>query len=256
VIGDYGLAGGAEADVAAMVKGWGVDYIITTGDNNYPDGAWETIDQNIGQYYHEYISPYIGTYGEGAAVNRFYPTLGNEDYDDVTDNAQPYFDYFTLPGNERYYDVVLGPVHLFAVNSDWREPDGVGRSSVQAAWLRDRLASSTAPWKLVVFHAAPYSSGRHGGTDWMRWPFKEWGASAVLSGHNHVYERLDIDGLTYMVNGVGGGPIYTFNDPVPGSQVRYNADYGAMLVTADETLITFQFFNRRAELIDTYQITR
>ena len=24
----------------------------------------------------------------------------------------------------------------------------------------------------------------------MRWPFAEWGASAVLSGHDHLYERV------------------------------------------------------------------
>ena len=50
VIGDFGLAGQPEADVAALVKSWEPDLIITTGDNNYPDGEAETIDDNIGQY--------------------------------------------------------------------------------------------------------------------------------------------------------------------------------------------------------------
>ena len=38
----------------------------------------------------------------------------------------------------------------------------------------------------------------------MKWPFKEWGASIVLSGHEHTLERLVIDDLTYIVNGLGG----------------------------------------------------
>ena len=254
VIGDYGEAGPALSDVANLIRSWQPDYILTTGDNNYPNGAYESIDDNIGQYFHDYIYPYKGNYGSGAEVNRFYPTLGNHDYD--TDNAQPYFDYFTLPGNERYYDIVLGPVHIFALNSDWREEDGVGRSSVQAAWLKEKLAASTSPWKLVVFHAAPYSSGMHGSTDWMRWPFREWGASAVLAGHDHVYERLLIDGLAYFTNGIGGGAIYSFEETFPGSQVRYNADYGAILILVDESQIVFQFINRSDEVIDTYQISR
>jgi len=254
VIGDYGTAGPALTDVANLINSWQPDYILTTGDNNYPTGSYASIDENIGQYFHDYIAPYKGTYGAGADVNRFYPTLGNHDYD--TDNAQPYFEYFTLPGNERYYDIVLGPVHIFAMNSDWREQDGVGRSSAQAAWLKEKLATSTSAWKLVVFHAAPYSSGMQGSTDWMRWPFREWGASAVLAGHDHVYERLLIDGLPYFTNGLGGGAIYRFEEIHPGSQVRYNADYGAMLIVADGTDIVFQFINRDYEVIDTYQISR
>ena len=90
----------------------------------------------------------------------------------------------------------------------------------------------------------------------MRWPFKKWGATAVLAGHDHTYERLLINGLTYFINGVGGGPIYSFLNVVEGSQVRYNDDYGAMLVTADSSQVTFQFFNRQGTLIDEYTITR
>lgn len=239
VIGDYGLAGDAEARVAQLIQSWGPDLIITTGDNNYPDGEAETIDANIGQYYQQYIFPYRGSHGPGADRNRFFPTLGNHDWN--TDGAQPYLDYFTLPGNERYYEFTWGPVHFFAVSSDSREPDGVGRSSIQAAWLQERLAASTLPWKIVYFHQAPYSSGYHGSVDWMRWPFKEWGASLVLAGHDHTYERLDIDGLPYIVNGVGGGPIYPFVFPLAGSQVRYNDAHGALLVEVDSEQLSGTF---------------
>ena len=79
VIGDFGLAGQPEADVASLVKSWEPELIITTGDNNYPDGEAETIDDNIGQYYQAFIYPYHGAYGPGAEVNRFFPTLGNHD---------------------------------------------------------------------------------------------------------------------------------------------------------------------------------
>jgi uncharacterized protein involved in exopolysaccharide biosynthesis len=48
VIGDYGDAGKPEADVAALIQGWDVDLIVTTGDNNYPNGQSRTIDHNIG----------------------------------------------------------------------------------------------------------------------------------------------------------------------------------------------------------------
>lgn len=250
VIGDYGLAGTPAAEVAALVLSWQPDFIVTTGDNNYPYGESETIDANIGQYYHTYIANYPGSYGTGAETNRFFPTLGNHDY--YTNLAQPYFDYFTLPGNERYYDFTWGPLHFFLLNSDEHEPDGVGRSSAQAAWLEEKLTASTLPWQIVVFHHAPYASGYYGGTDWMRWHFAAWGAEAVLSGHDHVYERLLVDGIPYFVNGLGGGGRYAFGTIDPHSSVRYNANHGAMLGVATAEQVTFQFFTRAGELVDTY----
>jgi tartrate-resistant acid phosphatase type 5 len=254
IIGDYGLAGKPAADVANLVKSWDPDLVLTTGDNNYPTGSAETIDENIGQYYHEFISPYKGSYGPGADSNRFFPTLGNHDYG--VPGASPYFEYFTLPGNERYYDFVWGPVHFFALNSDSNEPDGFRRDSIQAAWLRENMANSEAAWKIVYMHHSPYSSGTHGPVTWMQWPFTDWGASAVLSGHDHTYERLQIDGLPYFINGLGGGPRYAFPDLHPGSRVRYRDDHGAMLVEADESTLSFQFITSQGEVIDSHILVR
>jgi tartrate-resistant acid phosphatase type 5 len=231
VIGDFGEGNQAEADVSGLVHGWNPDIIITVGDDNYPSGTAETIDAHIGQYYHDFIFPYLGGYGPGATENRFFPTLGNHDW--YSAGATPYLDYFSLPGNERYYDFVRGPVHFFALDSDENEPDGINKVSVQAAWLRQGLADSTSPWNIVFFHYPPYSSGvMHGSTTWMRWPFAAWGTQAVLSGHEHNYERLLVDGIPYFVDGLGGGGIYDFGIPLPESQFRYNANYGASTSTA------------------------
>ncbi len=251
VIGDYGENNSAEADVVALIQGWQPDFIITVGDNNYPSGAAITIDTNIGKYFHNYIYPYSGTYGPGADVNRFFPTLGNHDW--YFKDAQPYLDYFTLPGNERYYDFVWGPLHFFALDSDEHEPDGINAGSAQAAWLQQGLSASTSPWNIVYTHYPPYSSGSHGSTDWMQWPFAAWGADALLAGHDHLYERLLVDGIPYIVNGSGGGGLYNFLIPLPESEFRYNANYGAMLVTAGETEMLFEFYNRAGELIDEYK---
>jgi hypothetical protein len=147
-------------------------------------------------------------------------------------------------------------VHFFAVDSDENEPDGVGSTSVQAAWLRQGLAASTSPWNIVYFHYPPYSSGMHGSITWMRWPFAAWGADAVLSGHDHTYERLSVDGIPYFVDGVGGGERYNFIDVLPESKFRYNADYGAMLVTASEKVLHFEFTSRAGEQIDQYEIRK
>lgn len=253
VIGDYGLAGPGEAAVAALVHSWQPDFIATTGDNNYPSGAASTIDRNIGAYYHDFIAPYQGKYGAGSDINRFFPTLGNHDW---ISGGGPYLDYFTLPGNERYYDLHWSPVHLFALDSDPHEPDGVLPDSLQAVWLQQSLANSTACWKIVTLHHAPFSSGPHGSTAWMHWPYQAWGADAVLAGHDHTYERIIRDGLPYFVNGLGGNIPYGFGEPIEGSVVRYSDELGAMLVEADHQQITFSFITHTGTYIDSYVLRK
>ena len=257
IIGDFGAAGQPEADVAALVLGWQPAFIATVGDNNYPNGEAKTIDVNIGQYYHAYIHPYLGEYGAGATEPRFFPALGNHDL--RTDGGQPQFDYFSMPfdeilsGNERYYDIVRDDVHLFILNSDRSEENGRSVDSVQAQWLRTQLAASTARWKLVLMHHTPFTSSikRNPDKD-IQWPYAEWGATAVFSGHDHLYERLEADGIPYFVNGAGGKDLYRIGRPVKESIVRYNQDYGAMRIQANDACINFSFFNRQEELIDSY----
>jgi len=276
VIGDYGGCGegsfanngdAPEGQVAKLIKSWNPDFITTVGDNNYPLGSASTIDQNIGQFYHDFIFPYKGKYGAGATSNRFWPVYGHRDWDnDGVDIAtplsgEPYRDYFTLPGNGRYYDFTVGPVHLFMLSTDrHREPDGTSATSLQAKWLQSRLAAAKEPWKLVYAHHAPYTSAASvagvGGSTWMRWPYAAWGATAVLQGYYHSYERIFRDGIVYFVNGVGGGNyISGFADPpIQGSQIRFNSDHGAMLVNADSTHIRFQFITRLGIVIDSYTL--
>jgi hypothetical protein len=195
-------------------------------------------------------------YGPGAPENRFFPVLGNHDAD--VPGAEPYLGYFSLPGNERYYTVERPPVRIYALNSvPWVEPDGAHPESAQAAWLKRELAASPGTWNIVVFHHPPYSSDRRGSAEWMAWPFREWGADIALCGHNHVYERVEVDGFTYLVNGLGGGARYAWGPVVAGSLVRYNADHGAMLVEATPAQITFQFIVASSgEVVDTVALTR
>jgi len=255
VIGDYGSGTSNERDVAIMIDSWAPALIATVGDNNYPAGAAETIDQNIGQFFHAYIAPYKGKFGKGAPVNRFFPIPGHRDWDSPN-GLKPYLDYFSLPGNERYYDFASGPVHFFMLDSDEREPDGASPASTQGRWLRQRLGESKAPWKLVFAHHAPYTSHAVPDVEHMRWPFKEWGADAVLSGFFHVYERLLVEGIPYFVNGTGGLWVSDFGEVDPRSQFRYRAEFGAMLVDASPSRIVFRFVNRKGQIVDEYAIVK
>ena len=259
VLGDFGVDTMDELTVTRMIKSWRPDYIVTVGDNNYPNGEEMTIDANVGQYFAPYIAHYQGKYGPGGTTNRFWPCLGNHDWYSQS-GAQPYLDYFpALPGNRRYYDYAIGNIHFFALDSEVQEPDGIDATSVQAAWLQAGLAASKECFNIVYFHHPPYSSGDPTFVEpRMRWPFAAWGVDLVLDGHEHVYERIELGGMTYVTDGLGGalnrfpfGPV-----PVLGSLVRYNADFGALYAEVYDGMIEFTFRNTHGDVIDRFDIQR
>ena len=144
--------------------------------------------------------------------------------------------------------------------------DGRSPASAQGVWLQSQLAQATEPWKIVYMHHPPYSSSsNHGSEVAMQWPYEAWGATAVLSGHDHLYERVlrddnaDSVEFPYFITGAGGKSLYGFTTPVAGSQVRYNANYGSMIIDADDASITFRFYSINPAdgtngLIDTYTV--
>jgi len=249
--GDYGPDGpgtGTSA-VSQLVENKAPDFIISLGDQCY--GSSPPIATQVGKYY-----------GDWVTEQRFWPSLGNHEFADACGGgkrASGYRAYFELPNNERYYDYVRGPVHFFVMNSA-TEPDGKDATSKQALWLKGKLAEATEAWKVVYFHHPPYGSGPRLAK--MRWPFEAWGADVVLSGHAHHYERLfkddNKDGviMPYFISGLGGASKGSFTSNAPGSQARYNADYGAMFITATATTLSFEFRNISDELIDSYRMSK
>ncbi|MCA9513510.1 MAG: metallophosphoesterase [Myxococcales bacterium] len=267
VIGDFGDDDDDTRAVAAMMHLWGLDLVVTVGDNDYSDGAHRGTDAGleagVGQYFADFVGDYHGAYGPGATENRFFPVPGDHDWGDTCDDPaglDDYLAYFTLPtessGNERYYDFRRGPVHFFMLDSvEDCEPDGTDVDSAQADWLRAAVAASSAPFKVVVSHHPPYSSGDHvGDGDHMRWGFAALGVSLVLSGHDHDYERLAKDGLTYVVAGFGGNGLRDFASPVPESVVRFGDQHGALLVTADDDLMTVVATTYEGVVVDAFTI--
>jgi hypothetical protein len=89
----------------------------------------------------------------------------------------------------------------------------------------------------------------------LQWPFAAWGASLVLAGHDHTYERIMKNGFPYVVNGLGGRPLYAFREtPEDGSAVRYNENYGAVFITATTSRLTLTAYSIANVLIDSLSL--
>ena len=129
-------------------------------------------------------------------------------------------------------------------------PESMAR---QRAWLKRSLRASPARWKVVVLHHPPYSSGEvHGSTPEFQWPFGEWGADLVLSGHEHNYERISTGGTTYVVDGAGGKDLYDLSDPVAGSRARFDDGFGALFLWAGDRTLTGEFWSVGGVRVDRF----
>ena len=190
-------------DAILAREGGEIDFVVHTGDltgNGSSYGRWDR--------------EFFGPAQELLSGVPVYPVLGNHEH-----NSDNYFDLFALPGNERFYSVEFGPAHILFLDSNWPMKPG----SEQYLWLARELAGSTAPWKFAVCHHAPFTSGPHGkarrdGTP-KEAPIRELqeyvvpllaqhGVAMVFAGHDHLYERSEKGGITYITTGGGGGPLH------------------------------------------------
>lgn len=245
------------SEVADLIKDTFPGLVVHVGDMVYATGGVSPVtpdyEELVAQFYHWAIGHYDGMYGKGPGENKFFPVLGNHDWDDAT--IEEYYEFFTLPNNERYYTYKRGPVQFFHFSGDTEEPDGVAEDSDQGEWLASAIAASDCPWRFVVVHFPPYTSDSlhyPGRTD-LRWLCDLEGVSAILSGHGHNAELVEIEGKApVFISGNGGKDLRGFNDPVvEGSVFRYNADYGALRVDADFDNATFRFYNRAGDVLHT-----
>ena len=124
-------------------------------------------------------------------------------------------------------------------------------------WLRVQLALSTAKYKVVIGHHAPYTSevNYSPGNLWMRWPFKTWGAHLYINGHAHIAELAIVDGFPYLSCGIGGASLRGYGADTTGTQWKYNSDYGFLKLTANCDALTVELMNRSSEVIQTVEIT-
>ncbi|MSO44081.1 MAG: hypothetical protein EXQ74_02040 [Thermoleophilia bacterium] len=258
VVGDPGTASAGAAQVAAMVTGWAPDDVVLLGDNYYASAGGtgtDRLDRSVGRFYCGFMAgaaPGPWCAGGTSPTNHLWPAVGNHEYSDL--GIANHLAYFSLPSNERYFDVRLGPVHLFVLDSDesLRTP---GEMVAERGWLQAALTASTAPFQVVAMHHPPYTSSTRGPYPAMRWPFAEWGADLVLSGHDHVYERLTSGGIPYIVNGLGGqAPTGAPAAFVPESVAHYTGANGAMRLVATDDELTGTFQSADGIVRDTFRL--
>lgn len=250
VVADFGDPGNPAQKVFDMLATQGCDALATAGDNNYPTGAMN----DFGTHTDAHVLSVV-------PIEMYFPALGNHDWgypwenSFKADNLPHSLRYTHLPGNRRYYDVTLGNglVHLVVLDSDVREPDGRQKGSIQYKWVREVVQDSIATWQIVVMHETPFSSCRYDNEPDLQWPFQDWGANVVVSGHCHNYARIMQGTFPYFITGWGGGG---GNYPCERGDVCIDGVYGALVIHISPNTMTFNAISVDGRIVDTHQLTR
>ena len=241
VIGDFGSGSGDQYDVAEtmrdMVADRDVDLLLTTGDNFYSDDVSEIWDE-----------PYGWLASEGIPVAAAW---GNHDIETDTRLALVQ-QRLNPPG--RWYAVPLGEGKLIVLDSnqvDDRE---------QLDWLRSQLETAGSP-VVISFHHPAFSCGVYADYDLVRdtWVpvIQSYDVTLVLNGHEHHYERFEVDGKTYVVTGGGGQRIRDRRDcaeGVPDPLVGDYQDQHFVILTVTPASIEGEAINVDGQTIDTFRV--
>jgi 3',5'-cyclic AMP phosphodiesterase CpdA len=237
VIGDSGTGDKAQYEVSRqMVKyreKFPFDIVLMLGDNIYGG-------ESPGDFKAKFEDPYKPLLDAGV---KFYASLGNHD-----NPNQRFYKPFNM-GEKRYYNFKNGNVEFFALDSTYMDPQ-------QLDWLQGKLKDSNSAWKICYFHHPLYSDGKYHGPDMdlrarLEPIFQKAGVKIVLSGHEHVYERLKPqNGITYFVLG-NSGQLRPHNlKPSASTAKGFDTDQSFMLVEVAGDEFYFQAISRRGETVD------
>lgn len=172
-----------------------VDLVLLGGDTIYPDGDLARVEATFEGPYRDLLTAGVPFHG----------VLGNHDI--LTANGDPHLAYRPFGMAGRWYALRRGPVQLLMLDTNSN-----ARWQHQLPWLRQQLASSTAPWKVVMGHHPLVSSGLYGddaaGQARLLPLLRRYQVQLYINGHDHHYERsLPLDGTTFLTVGGGGASL-------------------------------------------------
>ncbi len=188
----------------------------------------------------------------------FMPVLGNHEK-----NHSNYYDNFALPGKEEYYSFNYGPIHFVALHTC--VPDYGGTFDEQISWLHaDLQAHNDFAWKIVIMHrpafaSSPrYNSGDYDDVKALLVPiFEQYNISMVITGHDHFYERLINNNITYVIAGSIGAPLYEFNPFYRINQsITGESTYHFTLLDVYPNQLDFRAFRTDYSLLDEFTFNK
>ena len=221
VIGDSGFGQRSTFDLAQLMASYRLDFVLHTGDLAYRVNEETDPVEGYAKKYFLNLAPLLTSLP-------VYPVPGNHEYDLETYWLDRPFYFYAFAGvgiqgaaNESWYSFSQAGIQFLMLDSQVFH--GVAGRASQTAWLAERLTDPSFRFSIPVFHTPPFTSGRHRNdgkalaAEWLP-RFEAASVPLVLSGHDHNFERILYNGITYVVSGGGSRTLYPDSGFVPGSQ--------------------------------------
>ena len=242
VLGDTGTGDSRQNQVAAQLlqvrQRFAFTFALMLGDNMYGSERPQDYARKFEQPYKALIDAKV----------EFHATLGNHD-----DPNQRFYKPFNL-GGERYRTFKRENVRFFVLDSNYMDPE-------QTKWLEKELQASGSDWKIPYFHHPLYTSATRGPNVELRAVleplFLKHGVDVVLTGHEHLYERVKPQkGIHYFV--AGGSAKLRSGDlrKTDLTEVGFDRDRTFMLMEISGDELYFQTISRTGTTIDKGVIKR
>ncbi|MEJ2562008.1 MAG: metallophosphoesterase [Anaerolineales bacterium] len=217
VIGDSGFGEQLTYDLLTEMAAFDLDFVVHTGDVVYR--VYEDPDPATA-FGRKYFLPFAPILHQMPV----YAVPGNHEFEIATllDDLPFYFHVFPpildeargLRGSDglrEYFRFSIGDYQFILLNS--QAFYGSGERDAQTAWLEEQLQDQSVKHSIIVSHIPPFTSGKYekdGGPLRSRWVplFEASNVRLVLSGHDHNYQRLEVNGITYVVSGGGSTSLY------------------------------------------------
>lgn len=186
----------------------------------------------------------------------YFLAVGNHDANPkVLLSEKTFKEQVDLPGNELYYSFVAGN-SLFVVLDSYMYGHERRINGEQLTWLEGILLNSDKKHKFVFLHHPLYTEpgkGHHAGDcldehpkdrDRLESLFVKAKVNAVFAGHEHFYQRKTIDGITHIITGGGGAPMYLKDEE--------GGFFHLVLVTVDGDKVSGEVVDANAKVRDRF----
>lgn len=246
-------------EIIALATSMEPDLLLHGGDLQYRSNPIDTWTALFG-----YMEPLMRS-------APFQVCIGNHEFDAPEEAAELYDRLFTGQGGseERWHAVRFGGVHILMLDSE--SGDLADPESDQVAWadaqLEEAVAAGLIP--IITFHRPTYSLSKHWRSDTalrdsVHGLAKRHDVKLVIAGHVHGYERFEVDGVQYVVDGGGGAFTYDLEEgraeveaARPGeSDLRVVAErtHGCMEIVVDGATVSVTRVNQAGETTDEFEV--
>lgn len=195
------------------------DWVSSDGESNWTNEWFDPTKTDIVNFLaNTPINGVKGNHEDSSGYSQYFPKYYPFPYMAANMTANP-----SNPAkfNGYYGSFDYGPVHFTLVDQYTTYTAG----SPQYNWVVNDLASTTKPWKILMFHEPSWNAGSHTNNTTTQQALdpliQQYNVDLVYMGHSHDYTRCEVNTsaqangdsivplVPYITSGAGGAPLDT-----------------------------------------------